>query len=147
MLFRFRIRHRRDKMGLPSEYLIVGGVVLAIIAGVWIAKKTVKLAIFIGVIALIMVVGGSMLQNIKDQYNVEVKDNVLTYTIAGETNSIDISLIENVQVDKSGKDTEMTVNIKGDVISKKFNIPDVAYDWVIKGVIEKNKIKIVDIGK
>lgn len=110
----------------PRVLWVIGGValVLGILA---IVRKAIKLAISAVLVCALMTYGGTMLEQVKQDFNVELNGTTATITILGKEHSIDITKLEievledkgdkqSVEISYDGK--EYKVDLPKDIVSK-----------------------------
>lgn len=110
----------------PRVLWVIGGValVLGILA---IVRKAIKLAISAVLVCVLMTYGGTMLEQVKQDFNVELNGTTATITILGKEHNIDITKLEievledkgdkqSVEISYDGK--EYKVDLPKDIVSK-----------------------------
>lgn len=110
----------------PRVLWVIGGValVLGILA---IVRKAIKLAVSAILVCVLMTYGGTMLEQVKQDFNVELNGTTATITILGKEHNIDITKLEievledkgdkqSVEISYDGK--EYKVDLPKDIVSK-----------------------------
>lgn len=110
----------------PRVLWVIGGValVLGILA---IVRKAIKLAVSAVLVCVLMTYGGTMLEQVKQDFNVELNGTTATITILGKEHNIDITKLEievledkgdkqSVEISYDGK--EYKVDLPKDIVSK-----------------------------
>lgn len=110
----------------PRVLWVIGGValVLGILA---IIRKAIKLAVSAVLVCILLTYGGTMLDQVKQDFNVELNGTTATITILGKEHNIDITKLEiEVLEDKGDKQSveirydgkEYKVDLPKDIVSK-----------------------------
>lgn len=110
----------------PRILWVIGGLalVLGIIA---IIKKAISLAITAMIVFAIMTYGGTTLDKVKKDFNVELNGTTATITVLGKEHDIDITKLDiNVLEDKGDKKSveitydgkKYTVDLPTDIVDK-----------------------------
>lgn len=110
----------------PRVLWVIGGValVLGILA---IIRKAIKLAVSAVLVCILMTYGGTMLDQVKQDFNVELNGTTATITVLGKEHNIDITKLEiEVLEDKGDKQSveirydgkEYKVDLPKDIVSK-----------------------------
>lgn len=110
----------------PRVLWVIGGValVLGILA---IIRKAIKLAVSAVLVCILLTYGGTMLDQVKQDFNVELNGTTATITILGKEHNIDITKLEievledkgdkqSVEISYDGK--EYKVDLPKDIVSK-----------------------------
>ena len=110
----------------PRVLWVIGGValVLGILA---IIRKAIKLAVSAALVCILLTYGGTMLDQVKQDFNVELNGTTATITVLGKEHNIDITKLEiEVLEDKGDKQSveirydgkEYKVDLPKDIVSK-----------------------------
>ena len=110
----------------PRVLWVIGGValVLGILA---IIRKAIKLAVSAVLVCILLTYGGTMLDQVKQDFNVELNGTTATITVLGKEHNIDITKLEiEVLEDKGDKQSveirydgkEYKVDLPKDIVSK-----------------------------
>ena len=124
-----------------SNLIYFIAVIFAVLTIVSILKKMFKIAALVLVICLVVAYGGQELDKVKSKYNVNVKDGVISYTIDGKSNNIKAAEIEKAYIVSNGDTKKVEFEFKSGG-TYEVELPKIAYDVVVKNVLEKAKISI-----
>ena len=116
----------------PRVLWVIGG--LALVLGILaIIRKAIKLAVSAVLVCILLTYGGSMIDQVKQDFNVELNGTTATITVLGKEHNIDITKLEiEVLEDKGDKQSveirydgkEYKVDLPKDIVSKIIdNIP------------------------
>lgn len=116
----------------PRVLWVIGG--LALVLGILaIIRKAIKLAVSAVLVCIILTYGGTMIDQVKQDFNVELNGTTATITVLGKEHNIDITKLEiEVLEDKGDKQSveirydgkEYKVDLPKDIVSKIIdNIP------------------------
>lgn len=110
----------------PRVLWVIGG--LALVLGILsIIRKAIKLAVSAVLVCILLTYGGTMLDQVKQDFNVELNGTTATITVLGKEHNIDITKLEiEVLEDKGDKQSveirydgkEYKVDLPKDIVSK-----------------------------
>lgn len=110
----------------PRVLWVIGG--LALVLGILaIIRKAIKLAVSAVLVCILLTYGGTMLDQVKQDFNVDLNGTTATITVLGKEHNIDITKLEiEVLEDKGDKQSveirydgkEYKVDLPKDIVSK-----------------------------
>lgn len=115
-------------LNLTKEQLIIIGVVLIILVVVSLIRKAIKLAVIIGLLALLVSTGGGVVNSLKDKYGIDIQGNTLVYRADNRAITINRDKIE-LKEDK-GETVLVSVDYGGANIE--LEVPKIVYQIIKK---------------
>jgi len=129
-------------MSIGNVLMLIGIILVGLII-FSVIRRAVKVAILAGILAIVLLVTGGMLENISKDYKLNLSDKHISFSINGDTKSIGISDIKNIEIKKDKGNTELKVNMKGTEYYEVIEVPSIVYNSLVSGVIKRSKIPIV----
>lgn len=84
--------------GLDMRYVYVAIAILVLAGIISIIKKAIRLGITVLILALLLNYGGQYIYKFQQNYNINVKGDVMQLTVGGQTHQISLSGIKRVEL-------------------------------------------------
>lgn len=128
-------------MGIDPKAIWIAAGIVGVLGLLAIIKKAVKIGVLVLVIALAITYGGSVVNNIRDTYQIEVNGSHISMVVDNKDYSIDLADIKSIEkVSKSNDGVELNI-VSGSNTNMNITVPEVLYN-LIKPVAEKQGIEL-----
>lgn len=128
-------------MGIDPQAIWIAAGIVGVLGLLAILKKAIKLGIMVLVIALAITYGGSVINNVRDTYQIEVEGSYISMVVNEKEYSIDLSDIKSVTVVNIGDGGVELDIVSGDNTKMNITVPKALFN-MLKPIIEKQGVLV-----